>query len=78
MTNAPLVVAIPGAVLAHQGGWDEILLVVGPVAIVVGLLVLARHRVRRRSPADPQPDAPSGVSERSDQTPAPTVPPASE
>ena len=24
--------------LAHQGGWDEILLVVGPIAVVLGLL----------------------------------------
>jgi hypothetical protein len=60
MTNAPLVAGIPGAVLAHQGGWDEILLVVGPVAVVVGLLVLARHRVRRGGPAVSPPGAPAG------------------
>ena len=33
--------------LAHQGGWDEILLVAGPIAVVVGLLALARRRVTR-------------------------------
>jgi len=33
------------ALLAHQGGWDEILLVLGPIAIIVGLLMLARKRV---------------------------------
>ncbi len=33
------------AVLAHQGGWDEILLVLGPIAVIVGLLMLARKRV---------------------------------
>jgi hypothetical protein len=33
------------AVLAHQGGWDEILLVLGPIAIIIGLLMLARKRV---------------------------------
>jgi hypothetical protein len=31
--------------IAHQGGWDEILLVLGPIAVIVGLLVLARKRV---------------------------------
>ena len=33
------------AALAHQGGWDEILLVAGPIAVIVGLLLLARKRV---------------------------------
>lgn len=33
--------------LAHQGGWDEILLIVGPMAVVVMLLRLARRRVER-------------------------------
>ena len=35
------------ALLAHQGGWDEILLVLGPIMIIVGLLRLAKHRVER-------------------------------
>jgi|DEB0MinimDraft_6_1074348.scaffolds.fasta_scaffold1000616_1 hypothetical protein len=30
--------------LAHQGGWDEILLVGGPVAIFAFLLSIARKR----------------------------------
>jgi uncharacterized membrane protein len=34
-----------GDVIAHQGGWDEILLVLGPIAVIVGLLMLARKRV---------------------------------
>ena len=33
------------AMIAHQGGWDEILLVLGPIAVIVGLLMLARKRV---------------------------------
>ena len=33
--------------LAHQGGWDEILLVLGPIAIIIGLLKLAKTRVER-------------------------------
>ena len=31
--------------IAHQGGWDEILLVLGPITVIVGLLMLARKRV---------------------------------
>lgn len=34
-----------GTVLAHQGGWDEILMVAGPIAIIVGLLVIVRRRL---------------------------------
>lgn len=30
--------------LAHQGGWDEILLVVGPILTLGGLLKLANKR----------------------------------
>lgn len=30
--------------LAHQGGWDEILLVAGPIVILGGLLWLANRR----------------------------------
>lgn len=36
-------------VLAHQGGWDEILLVVGPIAILGGLLWLANRRADQLS-----------------------------
>lgn len=32
-------------VVAHQGGWDEILLVVAPLAVIGGLLWLANRRV---------------------------------
>ena len=39
------------ALLAHQGGWDEILMVVGPLLVAVGLLYWARSR-RQNSPAD--------------------------
>ena len=40
--------------LAHQGGWDEKLLVAGPVAVVAGLLWLAGRRSKRAGlpPAD--------------------------
>lgn len=35
------------AVLAHQGGWDEILLVALPIAIFAGLLAVANRRATR-------------------------------
>lgn len=31
-------------VLAHQGGWDEVLLVLTPVSLFAGLLWLANRR----------------------------------
>lgn len=33
--------------LAHQGGWDEILMILVPMAVIVGLLSIARRRVTR-------------------------------
>ena len=36
-----------GAVFAHQGGWDEILLVAGPILVIVGLLALVKRRLDR-------------------------------
>jgi cyanate permease len=35
----------PSPVFAHQGGWDEMLMVVGPLAVVGILLWLANKRV---------------------------------
>lgn len=32
------------AVLAHQGGWDEVVLVVLPLVVLVALLRMARRR----------------------------------
>jgi hypothetical protein len=49
-------------VLAHQGGWDEMLLVVAPMIIVAGLLWIAKRRVDRAAAnahsdaLDPGPD----------------------
>ncbi|MEM7337325.1 MAG: hypothetical protein AAF467_01690 [Actinomycetota bacterium] len=40
MSQAPLIASI----LAHQGGWDEILLVVGPLLIVGLALWVANKR----------------------------------
>jgi hypothetical protein len=33
------------AVLAHQGGWDEMLLVAGPIVVIIALLALVKRRV---------------------------------
>ena len=38
--------------LAHQGGWDEILLIGGPILIIAGLLWLAKRRVEAAAEAD--------------------------
>ena len=35
------------AVLAHQGGWDEIMLVLAPVALFAFLLFVANKRAAR-------------------------------
>ncbi len=43
---APLAVPVGSTPLfAHQGGWDEVLLVVAPLALIGGLLWLANRRV---------------------------------
>ncbi len=39
-------------VLAHQGGWDEVLLVLAPLVIFAGLLVVARRRAEELEAAD--------------------------
>lgn len=41
--------------LAHQGGWDEILLVVGPLLVVFMLLRLARRRIAKISTGESEP-----------------------
>ena len=42
------------SLLAHQGGWDEILLVLGPILIIVGLLRVAQNRVERENTDKPE------------------------
>ena len=44
---------------AHQGGWDEILLVVGPILLITGLLLVVRKRVGNLPPpGEPPADHP--------------------
>jgi hypothetical protein len=33
------------ALVAHEGGWDEALLIGGPIVAIIGLLMLAKKRV---------------------------------
>jgi hypothetical protein len=35
------------ALLAHQGGWDEALFVIGPLVVIVVLLRIAKRRAAR-------------------------------
>lgn len=51
-----------GIVLAHQGGWDEILLVVAPMLVIIALLRLAKRRVERLDHGADHPDDRSGDS----------------
>lgn len=44
--------------LAHQGGWDEIGLVLGPIIVLAGLLWLANRRAARLE--DEAPDSRDG------------------
>jgi hypothetical protein len=52
--------AASGAVLAHQGGWDEMLFVLVPISLFAGLLALANKRAMRaqaeRDELDGEPD----------------------
>jgi hypothetical protein len=43
-------------VLAHQGGWDEFLLVVGPLCLIAWLLSVAKSRANRSRPSDIPPE----------------------
>lgn len=38
---------IGAALLAHQGGWDELLFVLLPIALFAGLLAVANRRATR-------------------------------
>jgi hypothetical protein len=40
--------------LAHQGGWDEILMVVGPLALLWFLLRKAKSRADSMKPVEPR------------------------
>ena len=51
--------------LAHQGGWDEIALIGGPVIVIAALLFLAKRRVDALTAE--QPAAPPADDETTDR-----------
>lgn len=40
---------VVNSILAHQGGWDEILIIVGPIAAIVGIVALVRRRLHHEA-----------------------------
>ena len=42
--------ACAGFLLAHQGGWDEALFAIGPLAVFAALLAVANRRASRTLP----------------------------
>jgi hypothetical protein len=44
------------AIVAHQGGWDEMLLVGGPILLIIGILAVAKRRVDAQVEHDHTPD----------------------
>lgn len=43
--------------IAHQGGWDEILMVAGPLAVFAAVLFIANRRANAKlAEAQPTPD----------------------
>ena len=42
-------------IFAHQGGWDEIMLIAGPMVVIAGLLALAKRRVDKLAAQDETP-----------------------
>lgn len=47
------------AVLAHQGGWDEILMVAAPIVLFAVILGVANRRARRLAAEIGAPEAPA-------------------
>ena len=41
------------AILAHQGGWDEMLFVIAPIVLIIGILAVVKRRVDRMGPPPP-------------------------
>ena len=54
------------SILAHQGGWDEILLVVTPILLIVLALRLAKRRLDAAPGAPGEPAEPRDTDTDSD------------
>jgi hypothetical protein len=61
---------VSAVLLAHQGGWDEMLFVAVPIAIFAGLLVIANRRASRIEQQRPSDEPPPGESDRRPGGPA--------
>jgi hypothetical protein len=59
--------------LAHQGGWDETLLVLAPVALVAGLLHVANRRAKQHLAAHGQVTGQDAHGEHADGGAGPEV-----
>jgi predicted MFS family arabinose efflux permease len=55
---------LEGVVLAHQGGWDEILMVAAPVALFGFVLWLANRRAKAQYEARHVEDSSQGADDR--------------
>lgn len=52
------------ALVAHQGGWDEILLVAGPIVVIIAVLAVAKRRVDASFEQEPTDATGDGDAER--------------
>ena len=67
--EAASVVAFVG-ILAHQGGWDELLMVAVPIGLFVALLRIANVRAARQANAEASaPPGRSGTGSDTDRNP---------
>jgi len=56
LLNVIAVLPTSPVLLAHQGGWDEALLIGGPIVAIIGLLWLAKRRVDHAASLQGHPD----------------------
>ena len=54
---------VVNSILAHQGGWDEILIIVGPIAAIVGIVALVRRRLHYEAAEAAESDVPPAPSD---------------
>jgi hypothetical protein len=47
-----MVTAYADMMFAHQGGWDELLYALVPIALIFGLLRLANSRAKKLTPPE--------------------------
>jgi hypothetical protein len=67
--------AVAPVLVAHQGGWDEILLIGGPIIAIAALLWVAKKRVDRAA-LEAGVEGPGHDAEGADAPDGSTTPPA--